>query len=240
MRKSGLSVPVAALLSGLLPAAAAQEPARDSAFPPPEPALSTNSLGPAHASPPGSVATANGKPLSGNPLWAIAIGALSETHARPIFSPSRRPPAPAVPAALAARPVKAASPVKPEPDHPLLELLGTIVGGSVEIGVFTDAASHDVIRIKAGEAHDGWTLSAVSGRAAIFQKQGYGAATLVLPAAGGGANAPGTADTPCIAMEPVVTPGNRRTIGGLPPYRFAPPVIPANTKGEPKRPPREG
>lgn len=234
MRKSGLSVPVAALLSGVFTAAAAQEPVRDSAFQLPEPALSTNSLGREHTIPPGSVAPALSKPLTGNPLWAIAISELSETHARPIFSPSRRPPAPAVPAALAARPVKAASLVKPEPDHPLLELLGTIVGGSVEIGVFTDGASHDVIRIKAGEAHDGWTLSAVSGRAAIFQKQGYGAATLVLPAPGGGANAPG------IAMEPVVTPGNRRTIGGLPPYRFAPPVIPATTKGESKRPPREG
>jgi hypothetical protein len=234
MRKSGLFVPVAALLSGLLTAVAAQELARDSAFPPPEPALSTNSLGREHTIPPGSVATAKRKPLTGNPLWAIAVGELSETHARPIFSPSRRAPAPAVPAALSAQPVKAASPVKPEPDHPLLDLLGTIVGGSVEIGVFIDAASHDVIRIKAGEAHDGWTLSAVSGRAAIFHKQGYGAATLVLPAPGSEANAPG------VGMEPVVTPGNRRTIGGPSPYRFAPPVIPAATKGESKRPPREG
>ena len=234
MRKSGLSVPVAALLSGLLAAAAAQEPARDSAFRPPEPALGTNSLDREHAIPPASVPTAKSKPLTGNPLWAIALGELSETHARPIFSPSRRPPAPADPAALAARLVKAASPVKPEPDHPLLDLLGTIVGGSVEIGVFVDAATHDVIRIKAGEAHDGWTLSAVSGRAAIFQKQGYGAATLALPTPGGEANAPG------VAMQPGVTPGNRRTLGGPPPYRFAPPVIPATTKGESRRPPREG
>jgi hypothetical protein len=234
MRKSGLSVPVAALLSGFLAAAAAHEFARDSAVPPPEPALSTNSLGREHAIPPGSIPTAKRKPLTGNPLWAIAVSELSETHARPIFSSSRRPAAAADPAALAAPPVKAASPVKPEPDHPLLDLLGTIVGGSVEIGVFIDEASHDVIRIKAGEAHDGWTLSAVSGRAAIFQKQGYGAATLVLPAPGGEANAPSA------TMEGVVTPGNRRTIGGPPPYRFAPPVIPTTTKGESKRPPREG
>jgi hypothetical protein len=227
MRTSGLSVPVAALLSGLLTAAAAQEFAR-------EPAPSTNSLGREHAIAPGAVATAKRKPRTGNPLWAIAVDDLSETHARPIFSPSRRPPAPADPAALAAQPIKAAFPVKPEPDHPLLDLLGTIVGGSVEIGVFVDEASHDVIRIKAGEAHDGWTLSAVSGRAAIFQKQGYGAATLVLPAPGSEANAPG------VATEPVATPGKRRTIGGAPPFRFAPPVIPAATKGESKRPPREG
>jgi len=86
----------------------------------------------------------------------------------------------------------------------------------VEIGVFTDEVSHDVIRVKAGEAHDGWTLSAITGRAAIFQKQGYPAATLVLPAPGADANAPSAANT------------------------FAPPVIPPATKGGSQRPPREG
>jgi len=234
MRKSGLSVPVAALLSGVVTAAAAQEPARDSAFPLPEPALSTNSLGREHTIPPSSAAPALSKPLTGNPLWAIAVGELLETHARPIFSPSRRPPAPADLAALTVQPVKAASLVRLEPDHPLLNLLGTIVGGPVEIGVFIDESSHDVIRIKAGEAHDGWTLSAVSGRVAIFQKQGHRAATLVLPAPGAEANAPS------VATEPVVTPGNGQMSGVSRPYRFAPPVIPATTKGGSTRPPREG
>jgi len=86
----------------------------------------------------------------------------------------------------------------------------------VEIGIFTDEVSHDVIRVRAGEAHDGWTLSSISGRTAIFQKQGYTAATLALPAPGAEANAPSVANT------------------------FAPPVIPATTKGGSQRPPREG
>jgi general secretion pathway protein N len=219
MRKSGLSVPVAALLSGLFAAAAAQEPARDFAFPPAEPALGANSLGRAPTIPAWSLAIAKSEPPAGNPLWAIAIGELSETHARPIFSPSRRPPAPAVVAALPAQPVKPASPVKLEPDHPLLTLVGTTVGEAVEIGVFIDQASHDVIRIRAGEAHDGWTLSAISGRVAIFQKQGYRAATLMLPAPGAEAATSG---------------------GGPSAIKFAPPVIPATTKGGSKRPPREG
>jgi general secretion pathway protein N len=194
MRKSGLSVPVAALLSGFFAAAAAQEPLRDSAI-------------------------VKREQIAGNPLWAIALGELSETHARPLFSPSRRPPAPAVVAALPAQPVKPASPVKPEPDHPLLTLVGTTVGEAVEIGVFIDQASHDVIRIRAGEAHGGWTLSAISGRAAMFEKEGYRAATLVLPAPG---------------AEPA------KSGGGAPAIKFAPPVIPATTKGGSKRPPREG
>ena len=131
-----------------------------------------------------SVVAAKEEPAIGNPLWTILVSELSETHARPIFSPSRRPPVPAVLAALPAQPIKPASAVKPEPGRPPLTLLGTIVGESLEIGVFINEASHDVIRIKVGEAHDVWTLSAISGRGAIFQKQGYRAATLAFPAVG--------------------------------------------------------
>jgi hypothetical protein len=218
MRKSGLPVWAVALLSGFVTAAAAQAPARDSVFfLPLQAALSANTLDPVPTtSPSGSVTGATSMALAGNPLRAIALGELSETQARPLFSPSRRPPAPPVLAAVAASSVKLGPSAKSGPDHPLLTLLGTIVGDSVEIGVFTDEVSHDVLRLKAGEGHDGWTLSAISGRAAIFQKQGYPAATLVLPAPGADANAPSVANT------------------------FAPPVIPAGTKGGSKRPPREG
>jgi hypothetical protein len=215
MRKSGLPAPVAALLSGFVLAAAAQEPARDSVFLPLQPALNSLDRVPT-ARPSGSLVGATSVSLAGNPLWATALGELSETQARPLFSPSRRPPAPPVLAAIASTPVKLGPPAKSGPDHPLLTLLGTIVGGSVEIGVFTDEVSHDVVRLKAGEAHDGWTLSAVSGRGAIFQKQGYPAATLALPAPGAYANAPSVANT------------------------FVFPITPAAPKGEAKRPPREG
>jgi hypothetical protein len=217
MRKAGLTAPLAALMSGVVTVAAAQVLARDSVFLPLQPALSTNSLDPEQTtSRSGFVAGGTNVALAGNPLRAIALDELGETQARPLFSPSRRPPpAPPVLAAVAATPVKLGPPAKSEPDHPLLTLLGTIVGDSLEIGVFTDEVSHDVVRLKAGEDHDGWMLSAISGRTAIFQKQGYPAATLVLPAPAD-ANAPSLANT------------------------FATPVIPAATKGGVKRPPREG
>jgi hypothetical protein len=215
MRKSGLPAPVAALLSGFVMAAAAQEPARDSVFLPLQPALNSLDRVPT-TRPSGSLVGATSVSLAGNPLWATALGELSETQARPLFSPSRRPPAPPVLAAVASTPVKLGPPAKSGPDHPLLTLLGTIVGGSVEIGIFTDEVSHDLVRLKAGEAHNGWTLSAVSGRGAIFQKQGYPAATLALPAPGAYANAPSVANT------------------------FVFPITPAAPKGEAKRPPREG
>jgi general secretion pathway protein N len=170
--------------------------------------------------PSGSLADATSVSLAGNPLWAIALSDLNETAARPLFSPSRRPPPPPVLAAVASSPVKLGPPAKPEPNHPLLTLLGTTVGDLVEIGVFTDEVSHDVVRLKAGEAHEGWTLSAISGHAAIFQKQGYPAAMLSLPAPGAEATAPSVANT------------------FVPP--FVPPVVPATAKGAVKRPPREG
>jgi|GraSoiStandDraft_17_1057272.scaffolds.fasta_scaffold252056_1 hypothetical protein len=202
MRKSGLPVPVAALLSGVLAAGAvAQETVRD----------------------PIRLRPATEALRAGNPLWAIPLGELSETQARPLFSLSRRPAAAPVAVALPAPPPHAGPPSKREPDHPLLTLLGTIVGESVEIGVFVDEATHDMIRLKTGEAHDGWTLRSVSGRAAIFHKDGDRPATLALPAPGG---------------EPLA-PSNNQITGVPPANTIEPPVIPAATKGA-RRPPREG
>ncbi len=200
MRKSELSVPAAALLSGFLAASAA---AQD---------IDRNALTALSA----QFATEQAEPRHGNPLWAIPVSALPQTNARPLFSPSRRPPAAPILAAAAASPVKLGPPPKSGPDHPLLTLLGTIVSDSVEIGVFADETSHDVIRLKAGEVHDGWTLSAVAPRAATFDRTGAQPATLSLPAPGAEPTAPSA------------------------PHTFAPPVIPATTKGGVKRPPREG
>jgi hypothetical protein len=59
----------------------------------------------------------------GNPLWGIPISSLSATRERPIFSASRRPPAP--------MPVAEAPPPPPaEPEHPPFTLVGTAIGKS--------------------------------------------------------------------------------------------------------------
>src|ERR1019366_4651011 len=73
----------------------------------------------------------------GNPLWAIPLGSLSITRDRPLFTPSRRPPAPAVVAAPRVVPPKVV--IRPaEPEHPNLTLIGTVVGETEGIGVFLD------------------------------------------------------------------------------------------------------
>jgi hypothetical protein len=105
----------------------------------------------------------------------------------------------------------------------------------MEIGVFTVEASHDVILLKAGEAHDGWTLSSVVGRATFFQKDGYPAATLALPAPGAQATAlNGGAASPI--TQPVAILGNGQVTGVPPASNF----VPANTEGGSRRPPKEG
>jgi len=118
----------------------------------------------------------------GNPLWAVPLSALSATRERPLFSPSRRPPAPAVVAAPRV-PVVVRPPKPEEPDHPLLTVVGTVSAEGGGIGIFLDQATNNVIRLKIGEDHAGWILRSVQGRGASFEKD-QRTATLALPPAG--------------------------------------------------------
>jgi hypothetical protein len=117
--------------------------------------------------------------LAGNPLWAVPLSALSMTRERPLFSPSRRPIAPAVAAARIV--AHAPSPKPAEPDHPPLTLVGTIVGGAESIAIFADQVTKNFIRLKTGQDHAGWTLRNIFGREARFER-GDREATLGLPA----------------------------------------------------------
>jgi general secretion pathway protein N len=120
--------------------------------------------------------------MTGNPLWAVPLGSLSGTRERPLFSPSRRQPAPVVVAAPVV-PQTAPPPKPAEPDHPLLTLVGTIVGGSESVGIFSDPVTKGFIRLKIGEDNAGWTLRSIFDREATFEKDSR-EATLVLPARG--------------------------------------------------------
>jgi hypothetical protein len=144
---------------------------------------------------------------TGNPLWGIPLRVLTVTRERPLFSPSRRPPAPPAVAAVAPppRPVAAAKP--PEPDHPLLTIVGTIVSTSDGIGVFIDQATNDVIRMHTGQDHDGWVLRSVHGREASFQKNEK-TSTLALPAPG---------ETPAAPTAPSLAATSARPAQPAPP-----------------------
>ncbi len=104
---------------------------------------------------------------SANPLWAIPLSQLSETRDRPIFSVSRRPPAPPA----AARPVAVKAPPPPKvPERPQLSLVGTIASGEEGFGIFLDQTTKAALRLKVGEDHHGWKLESIRGREVTLEK----------------------------------------------------------------------
>jgi hypothetical protein len=119
-------------------------------------------------SPAAPVAPASERALSANPLWAIPVAQLPNTRDRPIFSPSRRPPPPAV--APAAVP-KVAAVAKPrEPERPQVSLLGTIASDDEGFGIFLDQSTKAVFRLRVGEDYQGWKLRSVQGREAVLER----------------------------------------------------------------------
>jgi general secretion pathway protein N len=107
-------------------------------------------------------------PFSGNPLWGISLQSLRTTRERPLFTPSRRPPMP--PAVVAPRTEPAETVSLVEPEQPPLNLLGVVTGAAEGYAVFVNTTTHDIVRLKTGEGHDGWILQSVSGRAAVLAK----------------------------------------------------------------------
>jgi general secretion pathway protein N len=104
----------------------------------------------------------------GNPLWGIPLRSLTATRERPLFTPTRRPPAPAV---AGPPPVEApAPPPAAGPDRPQLTLVGAISGETEGIAIFLDQTTRDIVRLRTGESHSGWTLRSVKGREAALVK----------------------------------------------------------------------
>ena len=125
---------------------------------------------PLHGAPPAA------KPLvSANPLWAIPLGALTATRERPLFSPTRRAPAPVVANAPAVP-----QPPPPAPavvEHPDLILVGTVTGEAHDLAVFVEPATHKTVRLLTGQDHRGWILQSVEAKSVTLHK---GARTEIL------------------------------------------------------------
>lgn len=118
--------------------------------------------------PPAVAHTTIEHPLSANPLWAMPIKQFNLTRERPVFLPSRRPPAPPPSTVTVA---KVVAPPKPkEPEQPRLSLVGTISGDDDKFGIFVDEATRAVLRLRVGEEFQGWKLQSVNGREVTFQK----------------------------------------------------------------------
>jgi general secretion pathway protein N len=158
--------------------------------------------------------------LSGNPLWAIPLSSLSATRERPLFTPSRRPPAPAIAGPPPAEPIAKPVAPPPGPDRPQLTLVGAVIGSGGGIAIFVDQATNDVVRLKTGESHSGWMLRSVKGREALFQKNSE-TLTLALPVPG--EPAPGTVPAPGTAPAPNLVPPPGMALPPGSPPRIPPP-----------------
>jgi general secretion pathway protein N len=120
---------------------------------------------------------------TGNPLWTIPLSQLAVTRDRPIFSPSRRPPPPAVAAPVYVAPT-APRVAKAEPERPPLILVGTIAGENDAIAVFVLQGTGTTVRLHTNDSHEGWVLRSVQGREATLQK-GAASAVMALAPPGG-------------------------------------------------------
>ncbi len=133
--------------------------------------------------PPAPVTPASERALSDNPLWAMPLAQFPVTRDRPIFSPSRQPPSPAVGPAVLPKVVAITKPR--EPERPQLTLVGTIASDEEGFGIFLDQATKAVLRLKVGEDFRGWKLRSVQGRETALEKDQQ-LVTLVLPQPGVG------------------------------------------------------
>jgi hypothetical protein len=134
-----------------------------------------------HAMPPPDVTAkpTEAPTVAANPLWSVPLSALTATRTRPLFTPSRRPPAPVVASVpVAAPPLPLQQPAVPQ--HPNLTLVGIVAGDNEGIAVFVDPTTRDTVRLHTGEGHSGWILQSVDRRTATLQK-GDQTETLALP-----------------------------------------------------------
>src|SRR6516225_2676260 len=114
---------------------------------------------------------------AGNPLAKIPLSALTATRDRPLFSVSRRPPAPAIEGN--AQPAPAA--VAPAPaERPALKLIGTILSPATSVVLLRDSATQAVTRLHVGEATSGWRVKTISFSSVTVEK-GEQSAILGLP-----------------------------------------------------------
>jgi general secretion pathway protein N len=160
--------------------------------------------------PPAAPRTAIEHPLSANPLWAMPVKQFAATRDRPIFLPSRRPPA--LPAS-AVTVAKAIVPPKPkEPEQPQLSLVGTIASNDDKIGIFVDQATRAVLRLRVGEEFQGWQLQSVRSREVAFQRNQQ-SFVVALPQPGLSQPSVVVREVPAIVPDTRLLPANVRRPG---------------------------
>ena len=99
-----------------------------------------------------------------NPVAAQPLDQLSTILDRPLFSPSRRPPAPPPPPVA-----QAPAPPAPPPD---LVLFGVVMDGEGARAVVRAGADKKILRAQIGDEIDGWKVSQIEGRKVVLSLDG--------------------------------------------------------------------
>jgi hypothetical protein len=98
-----------------------------------------------------------------NPLAAQSMEGLSATVDRPLFSPSRRAPAP--PPAPAAQAPEPPSPPAPPPN---VVLVGIVMDGESARAIIRAGAEKKIMRARIGDDVGGWKVSQIEGRKLVL------------------------------------------------------------------------
>jgi len=91
-----------------------------------------------------------------NPVAAQPLEQLSTILGRPLFSPSRRPPAPPA----------------PPPPPPDLVLFGVVMDGEGARAVVRAGADKKILRAQIGDDIEGWKVSQIEGRKVVLSLDG--------------------------------------------------------------------
>ena len=122
-----------------------------------------------------AMADGAGETAAGAPFFPqMSLEAMTAMRERPLFTPSRRPPAPPPPAIV--QPVAIAEPMAPPPAPPLPEpavrLVGVTIGNDAGFAIIEHQPTGEVLRMKHGALLDSWVLSVVDARTIAFEHDG--------------------------------------------------------------------
>jgi hypothetical protein len=133
--------------------------------------------------------------VSDNPVADVPLDRLSDTRNRPLFSRSRRPPAPPAPTAIAARVEPQPLPLLPPPG---VALFGIVVGPQGPRAYIAAGATDRIIGVRPGDDVSGWTVTAIT-RSNLVLSRAERSATFTLFSPG---NATRTAPQATHAADP--------------------------------------
>ena len=105
---------------------------------------------------------AQGRPGAASPLAAQPLDRLSATGARPLFTPSRRPPAPP-PAPIISR---------PPPTPPTVTLFGVVMDDDGARAIVQAGPASEIRRVGIGDNVSGWKVAQIEARKLVLARDG--------------------------------------------------------------------